>query len=229
VQTSLETSIESLKKFGLVVLCLGLLLALAWPPGGLVLAVLGFLFYLVLRFVNNNAACYYLVDVEKKKIIYHVELPFFQRDYDDLSFSQFNCVGVRTDWRTASKLQAGKSAWFGNESDYDIIYKWKYQLVGITSKGKTIELGLWKEGGYSQLNILAKQLAEIMEVKCKPAKKDFINRKKNTNKGYMLVSRRFSWWKDSMEGRSILLFAGVFAISIVLTILDALAGVLGLK
>jgi hypothetical protein len=45
VQTSLETSIESLKKFGLVVLCLGLLLALAWPPGGLVLAVLGFLFY----------------------------------------------------------------------------------------------------------------------------------------------------------------------------------------
>jgi len=192
-------------------------------------AAFGFLFFLFCRFVNNNAACYYLVDAEKKKIIYHVELPFWQRDYEDLRFADFNCVGVRTDWETASKLKAGKSAWFANESDYDIIYKWKYQLVGITARGKTIELGLWKDGAYSQLNILAKQLAEIMEVKCRPAKKGFVNRKKNTNKGYMLVNRRFSWWKDSMEGRAILLIGGVFAISIVLTILDAIAGVLGLK
>jgi hypothetical protein len=229
VQTSLETSIESLKNLGLVFIGLGFLIALVWLSGGMVLTVLAFIFYLFFSFVHKKAACYYIIETDKKTIIYHVELPFWQRDFDYLKFSDFNCIGVRTDWETTRQLRPGKRALFANRSDYRTVYKWKYQLVGVTKKGKTIELGLWKDGIYTQLNLLAENVAEILNTRCCMAKKDFVNRVKKTNDGYMLVNRHFNWLTDSINGKTIIFVGISFAISAIWAILDTLAGALGLK
>ena len=228
VETSLEKSMKSIAQFGIVVMVLTGLFILVSPFYGILSFVPALNFYLFVRYLDKRTQAYYLLDAENRKMIYHLELPIYTSEKDYLSFDDFTCVGVRGKYEIYGKKKAGLTefgAFLAGRHSHELAERWQYQLIAVTTNGKIIELGTWREGGFSLLNDLAKSVSSIMETEYKPINYGHMNKVKYVDNKYLLVNRPKNIFIDTQYGNMMLLTIILLASFIVWPIIAFVFGI----
>lgn len=148
----LDTPMESLIKYamitGVVIALLGLVGLFSgrtdFQPfllGGIFLAVISaFLF-----FTTDN---YYIIDTNKKMILYHFKFMTIESLKDFAPFSSINATSVNGRRKTTKNRHRHRVWWY-------------YRAEIVLNSGKVYPISDWKNEGFAEASIKAKQLAEV--------------------------------------------------------------------